>query len=940
MDSVSKKKRKNTVLFLSALFAISAMAVLMTTSEDVTAADTEYEDGPWTYVVNSSGNAVITKWYWLDEPNGVIDGTLTMPGKLKAENDETERIVVGIQGPTEGLAGSIPTFYPADAGIKKIILSDSVENLSTAAFQGCTTLETIDLSNITSIGLNAFRGCSSLVNLTMPTSVFTLASSFIKCSSLVTIDLTNMSADSVVEFEDCTSLKNVILPVGGFTLPLTYGFANCSSLEEVDLTHCSSNVGLFAFLECISLKKVIMPVKEGYGVRLSAFTGCNSLEKIDLRNVGTIEVNNSSLSALGGLKKYVIPDSNVLYAAIDGVLVNKSEDALLSFPAAHPDKDDYRVPNGIKTIGTFAFKDVPIKKIDLNEVTVIESGAFRSCGSLVSFNAPNLETIASDTFSRCTSIVTVDISSVQNAEPGAFSNCTALETVTVPDKMDIGDVFMNCNNIKEYLTTENSDYASDKGILYIKDMETLVRVPPAWDTENFIVPEGVKTLKEKVFKNYAKLVTVDISDVTEMGYEAFSGCTSLKTVDISQFVIVGDRTFYNCTSLEYIDLAKITYVGNQAFYNCAKLQSLDMVEVEYIGNEAFYGCHSFTMAMAPKAKYVGDYAFRKCDNLLVADFPDAKYVGLLQECKSLRSLDVSGATYIGGAMMCVALDDVKLPETPYTLGGFNRCGFKTLDLKGATNIIAGPAGSSINFIECKNLKYFSAPNVVSMTGWVVFSGCTSLTYVYLPLLEKLTSEGAGALMFENCTALDIIYMPKLDLSFNSESLHSMFRGATVNRLVVSEIGSDVLMGKGSTLNNIFLTSDYKDGAIPSNMSKSIKVYRSPDAKGWDESYGIFRTISFYIGESEVLSDVIADNGRIREPLILTEDRIWTLNGEAFDFNQRITSDLTLKDGAAPVHVVDDDNDGGGSNTGIMLAAIGSIVAIIVVAVIFLLRRPA
>jgi len=931
MSGSSKISGKHVAMLLSALFAISAVTILIGSSEDVTAADTEYEVGPWTYTVNSDGDAVITKWYWLSKPNEVVDGKLAIPEKIKAEEDTIERTVVEIRGPAITTPGSMPTFYPADAGVKEIILPDSLKNVSHYAFQGCTTLETIDISNVTSIGLYAFRNCASLVNLTMPTSVFTSSNSFIGCSSLVTIDLTNMSANGMVDFRDCTALKNVTLPTGGFTLPATYAFQNCSSLEEIDLTY-APRVVYSMFADCTALKKVIMPEKEGYEMYASAFSGCTSLEKIDLRNVGTISFLGTTVGA--GLKEYAVSDSNALYAAVDGLLVNKSKDTVVMFPYSHPDRDDYKVPNGIKTIGAFAFMDVPIKKIDLNEVTAIESAAFRWCYDLVSFDAPNLKSIAEYAFHNCSSIIVADVSSVENAESRAFGGCTAIETVVVPDKMDIGDMFINCNNIKKYLVSDSSDYASDNGILYTKDMETMVRVPPAWDTENFIVPEGVKTLKEKVFKNYAKLVTVDISDVTEMGYEAFSGCTSLVSVDISQFVIVGDRTFYNCTSLEYIDLAMITYVGDQAFYNCAKLQSLDMVEVEHIGNEAFYGCHNFTMAIAPKAGYVEDYAFSKCDGLLVASFPEAEYVGQLRDCKSLRSLDVSGATFVGGAMICMALNDVKLPETPYTLGGFERCGFKILDLKGATKVI-GRAGAVITFSGCADLTYFSAPNVTSMVGG--FDGCPKLAYVYMPMLQDINYSSYQ--MFKDCTLLEIVYLPKLNITAG-DSTGSMFEGASVNRLVVSGIISTALSGKGLVLSNLFFTSDYKSGLIPSNISPSTKIYRSPDATGWNESYGIFHTIGFYVGESKVLGDVIADNGRIREPFILEGDRIWILDGEAFDFNQRITSDLILRDGAAPVHI--DDGDGGddGGNTGIMLAAIGSVIAIIVVAVIFLLRRPA
>ena len=764
MNFSPKINRKNTALFLTALFMISATVVLITASEDVTAADTEYEDGPWTYVVNSSGNAVITKWDWSAVPNGTDSaGTLTLPEKLKADEDTADRTVVEIRGPNNAPADS--TFYPSAAGVKKIELPESLSILSGLAFGRAATLETIDLSNVTSIGGSAFSGC--------------------------------------------TLLKDVVFPKGECIIG-SEAFRYCDSLEDIDLKG-ATEIRVGAFRDCESLASVIAPNVET--VAMFAFYDCPSLVDLDLKNVVSIE-------------KWAIRD--------------------------------------------------------------------------------------------CTSLVTIDVSSILNTEPEAFWGCTALETIVVPDKINMGDMFIRCDNIKEYLVTENSDYASDKGVLYTKDMKTLVRVPPAWETANFIVPDSVETFEEKVFKGYAKLVSVDISRMT----------------------VVKDETFYGCTSLEYIDLAMISYVGDRAFYNCAKLQSLDMVEVEHIGEEAFLGCHNFTMAIAIKAKYVGDYAFTKCDGLLVASFPDAKYVGQLRECRSLRSLDVSGATFVGGALVCMSLDDVKLPETPYKLKGFWKCGLKTLDLKGATDIVKqGSTMSWTGFTGCLNLKYFSAPNLVTMVG--NFEGCTSLAYVYLPLLETpATDENVQYELFKGCIALDLVCMPKVNISGDPAMLHSIFRGATVDRLVVKGISSSAIDGEGFSLNNLFFTSDYKSGLIPSNISKNTKIYRLPDATGWNESYGIFHTIGFYVGEHKVLDDVVADNGRIREPFLLKDDRVWTLNGEVFDFNQRITSDLVLRDGAAPVHIVDDDKGDVRSNTGTILAAVGSVIAIIVVAVIFLLRRPA
>jgi hypothetical protein len=53
-----------------------------------------------------------------------------------------------------------------NTALTSIEIPDSITTISSGAFEGCTSLQTIDISNATWIGDNVFANCSSLSNVT------------------------------------------------------------------------------------------------------------------------------------------------------------------------------------------------------------------------------------------------------------------------------------------------------------------------------------------------------------------------------------------------------------------------------------------------------------------------------------------------------------------------------------------------------------------------------------------------------------------------------------------------------------------------------------------------------------------------------------------------------------------------------------------------------
>lgn len=162
--------------------------------------------------------------------------------------------------------------YEDTSGNSKVASINSIEQ---SAFKDCKSLESLDLSNVTSIGSYAFQGCLSLEEVTFGKNLFI-----------------NSGAEGI--FSECTSLKTV----SGFenmknqqyssstsrTMP-AYTFRNCNSLENISLPSTDDlRIEASAFEGCESLKQIggDFSVSSASQIKEAAFKGCKSLETLPI----------------------------------------------------------------------------------------------------------------------------------------------------------------------------------------------------------------------------------------------------------------------------------------------------------------------------------------------------------------------------------------------------------------------------------------------------------------------------------------------------------------------------------------------------------------------------------------------------------------------------------------------------------------------------------
>ncbi len=459
-----------------------------------------------------------------------------------------------------------------------ITIPDTVTSIGRCAFNGCSGLTSVTFgenSQLTIIDEYAFSGCSSLESITIGNAVKSInESAFSGCANLTSVTFRENSQLTIIDidvFYNCSSLKSIIIPDSVTYLGNYDVFRGCSSLESVTIGNSVRSIGTRVFYNCSSLTEIIIPdsVK---AIGDYAFYNCSSLETVTIGNSAT-SIGSYTFQNCSKLTSITIPDSVTTISTSAFAGCSSLENVYISDIAAWCNiQFIYADANPLHNGANLYINGELIKNLVIPaEVTAISRYAFSGCGSLENiFILDNANSIGYSAFSDCSNLISITIpNSVTTIDGWAFQGCSNLTNIIIPNGITSisNGTFSNCVSLTNVKISESVTSIDMWAFEYCSSLTSIA------------IPDSVKSIGERAFYNCSSLTNITIPDsVTAIGSGAFSNCSSLMSVIFSKnslLTAIDSGTFSHCSSLASIVIpSSVTLIGDMVFYGCSSLETI------------------------------------------------------------------------------------------------------------------------------------------------------------------------------------------------------------------------------------------------------------------------------------------------------------------------------------------------------------------------------
>lgn len=611
-------------------------------------------------------------------------------------------------------------FYGAQ--FSSVTIPGSVKSMGTGAFLYCTNLQSLTIGDgVSHIGNSAFLSCISLQSVEIPDSVVSIG---------------------FQAFGGCLALESVSIGSGVKTIgQLAFGEAeNISSFTvDEDNKYFSSLDGVLYNKDKTVLEIYPAAKKDSsFAIPDSVKTlGLCSIYDCDFE---TLYIPAGVTAIVGGiyrcanLKNIIVDDANEVYCSVDGILYNEDKTTLICYPVAR-ETTEFEIPYGVLHIADEAFQDADnLVSVNIPEsVQSIDDYAFSACSALKSISIPeSVVSVGSYAFSNCNSLESISIpDSVisigecafaynayaydeNNWEDGALyidnhlidvqndaakdfvvkdSTVTVagtifaysqINSIIIPSSVvSIGDYYGGTYNYptldRIIVDAGNKNYCAVDGVLYDKNMSTLVIYPGAKQDSSFAIPSGVKTIARNAFSDNAFLECVIIPDgVEKMGDYAFDGCESLAQIIISDSLkSIGYGAFLG--TAYYNDKSnwqgEALYLGNYLINtNVDGMLGLSNVTEKFtikdgtkvLAGEVFFAACLESITIPGSVETIGEIAFYMCSilkNITIENGVESIGLGAFSYCKSLENITIPESVEsvgYGAFYDCTSLESITI----------------------------------------------------------------------------------------------------------------------------------------------------------------------------------------------------------------------------------------------------------------------------------------
>ncbi|MFK2186731.1 leucine-rich repeat domain-containing protein [Bacteroides fragilis] len=309
--------------------------------------------------------------------------------------------------------------------------------------------------DITEIEDYGIYGNEKLVSVEIPVTVKKVgANAFKSCSSLQKVDLPSVETLGASVFERCGKLTTVTLSPDLQVIP-DYAFQYCGSLADVPLPSSLVSIGVSAFRECDGLSAVVMP-NTVTTLNKNAYESCNTLTTVTLSS-GLQAIPDNAFRDCGSLVDVPLPPSLVSI----GTGAFEQCRSLTSV----------NMPNTVTTLNNSAYYVCTnLKEVKLSEnLKNIGDASFCECGNLISIDIPaSVSTINSHAFRSCVKLETVTLhEGLQSIEGASFSGCKSLVSVTIPETVtSIGVEAFDNSGLRSIIIPRSVTSMGDRAFAY------------------------------------------------------------------------------------------------------------------------------------------------------------------------------------------------------------------------------------------------------------------------------------------------------------------------------------------------------------------------------------------------------------------------------------------------------------------------------------------
>ena len=636
---------------------------------------------------------------------GIVEGcyalkTLRIPAKVRTINNYAfancgiETVIFEEGSLCQKIGDAV---FANCVNLKNINIPESVKTLGNCVFVNCMSLESLDLSQFTSVGRTLISGCSSLKSIVLPNYITTLSDSYFKnCASLESCILPeNLTKIGMYAFEGCVNLKAIEFPES-LTSIERFAFRDCQSLVSVTLPSAVKNTGEGVFHGCQNLKEFFLSDNENITIGYGCFENCKNLE--------TIRLNAKKIK----LEPYFLQNTAVSKITISSITESLTGAYYLNsgrgtWTGSLVNEFIFEYPSHLTSIGMSAFACSQITSLVLPDtVTELYGNIFYGCTALLDWEIPShIKKLASGSVFAGSSIMEPKISKAAHLEyigDDAFYGISGLTEVDISEATYMGAyVFCGCT-----------------------------------DLQKVKLPANLTKLPGQTFTNCPLLETVELPEsVTEIGFRAFWGCNSLSSVNTSNIKTIGEEAFEDCGLLTSVDCSSANTIGGRAFANCSSLESVKLLKSGdlYVGGCAFYGCRNLQTITIPAG---------------VTSLAGGEDV-LYQETGAISKGNY-GWSFTGTDAEIVVEDNSSL-TTLYN-GAFSGASSLTeITLPSVEQIMAYSHSNVGIFKGCQNLKRVSFPALKIAYPFTEyygagdsFSQCPSLEDIEMSVLEEIRMD--------------------------------------------------------------------------------------------------------------------------------------------------------------------------------------------------------